>query len=89
MEHPSPHPELGGDCALEILMMRSRAGFFTGAATVTTLRLEGVGNSVADADKTPPTTRDAAMRDTLRECLIIMDRHPVLSSSRLWGATTA
>jgi hypothetical protein len=82
MEHPRPHPELG-HCTLETLMRRSRAGFFTVAATVTTLRIEGVGNSVADADKTPPATRTAVMRDTLSECLIIMGRHPVLSNSRL------
>lgn len=50
---------------------------------MTTLRLEGIGNSVADADRTLPATRTAAMRDTLRECLIIMDRHPVFSNGRL------
>jgi hypothetical protein len=65
MERPSPHPEFGGHCALAILARRSRAGFFTGVVTVTLSRIDGIGNSVADADKTQPATTTQATSVTL------------------------
>ena len=54
------------------LMRPCRAGFFTGVATVTALRIGGIGGSAADAGRTHPATNTEAMSDAPKRWLFVM-----------------